>query len=240
MKEIDLEKYRLSWNRENSFGGEPLSGPELSEYLKRRSGGMTSAFRTWLFFDITVKSFLGLSFVVLLGLYHGNTITAVVCGVLALLTGYLVIMQVRTLGKIPGQEAYTSDIRNFLEKNISFLTASFTRSLHVNALNNPLLIASGLLFYILVKYEGARPMDLPDIMVFSLIAVVSYVIGFILQDRQFKFQIRQMEECLKELDEGELSVQRIKDHARQRRLILLLFIVILALGLAVMGYILTL
>ena len=75
------------------------------------------------------------------------------------------------------------------------------KSLYVGALSNSLIFLSGSLYYFYFKYGEIRPLDLTDYLVFGGAILIAYVLGAAVNLAAMKFQVRQLESCLQEIDE---------------------------------------
>lgn len=240
MKDIDLEKYKSAWGGEKSFDNRIISGLDPAIYLKRRSKGIVSSFRTGLIIDLVLKCILGASFVVLIFLYSMHPGIISVCGILFCLICYLIFSQFKTFADIPGQLTYSDDLRTFLEKGITFYRTKYYKSLYISASSSPLVFISGMFFYNYFKYAGVRPMDLTDFAVLGLFCLVAYVFSAFVHIKHFNIRINQMEKCLSELEEGELSELTVRKQIRQQRIMLLIAVLLLITGIAALVFILML
>lgn len=239
MKVTELDKYKDIWKDEKGFDRKILSDREVTGYLRKRSGSIRDSFRTGLLIDLVLKGILGISFLILTLLLPGTGVIQLLCGIMFLLTCYLIFMQIRTYFKLPGKRAYSENIKSFHEGIISFYRSRFIRSLHLSALSNPLIFISGMFYYYLFKYGMVRSMEAVDFIVLGIFCLAGYLLGFMAQRMQYNHRIRQMEECLNELNEGGLKEQTLKKQVRQNTLWIILFITALVIGLAALGIVLT-
>jgi len=240
MKDIDFDKYKSAWEEEKNFDMKILSESELSKYLKKRSKGITNSFRIGLIIDIILKIILGISSIFLIWLYSNHAGIITLCSILFALTCYLLLFQFKTYDRIPRQEEYSKNLRIFLENKIRFYRTKYFKSVYIIALSNPIIFISGILFYFHFKYSGVRSLDFIDFFVFSLICITGFILGALIQTKQYNFHIRQMEECLNELDDDGIYELILKKQVKQQKILLLIFIIILVAGLSALGYILIL
>ena len=239
MKEIELDKYKQKWGIEKGFDKKILTDQEITRHLRKKSGSITASFRTGLIIDFIIKGILGISFLILPLLFPGTAAIQLLCGIMFLLICYMIFMQIRTYFKLPGKSEYADDIKSFHEGIISFYRSRFILSQHLSSLSNPLIFISGMFYYSWLKYGMVRSMEAVDFIVLGIFCLAGYLLGFMAQKMQYNHRIRQMEECLNELNEGGLQVQTLKKQARQNTLFLILFISALAIGLAALGIVLT-
>jgi hypothetical protein len=238
METIDLDKYKASWKSEQSFENKPLSEADIQGFLKKRSGEISKLFRKGLIFDMVLKSVIGASFLVQILLFVE---TLKVIGMISfMLAGILagILFQRSMLRKIPAFDYAKQSLREVLEGKIGFYKNDFVRSLYVGALSNPFLIISGMLYYFHFKYEGIRPLEWEDYIVFGLIIIISFVLGAFTQIKQHHFHIRQLEVCLKEIDEDTLTQLTLKKQRQRRRQLFFIYLLAIVCGLLVLAYIL--
>jgi hypothetical protein len=240
MKDIDFGKYKSAWKEEKRFNDEILPEADIKKYLNRKSKSLTALLRSGLIIDMILKIILGSSFVFLVWLYSNNSKILALCLVSIILIGYLLFLQIKTYKQIPGQKEYSDSLRHFLESKIEFYRKKYSIAVYINALSNPFIFLSGMLFYFQIKYSGIRPLQVDDYLVFSLFCIAGFVLSAFVQVRQYNFQIKQLEDCLNELDENGLKALTLVKQKSQNRKVIIIFIIALILGLLAFGYIMTL
>jgi len=240
MNDIDLEKYKSAWKEEKSFNKETLTDSEIKNYLLKRSKGLTDSFKAGLILDNILKIILGASFVVLIFLFPGKFDILVLCVIAILLLFYLLWLNITTYRKIPRQEEYSGDMQNFLKSRIEFYRTKYLKTVYVIALSNPFVFLGGMLYYFYFKYGMIRPLQVEDIIVFSIFCIAGFALGAFIQVRQFNYQVNQLEECLKELQENGIDELAIRRHKKQKRTIMIIFMIALLTGLLLLGVLFTL
>ena len=238
MNNTDLEKYKSAWKEEKSFREAVLTDSEIRAYIVKRSKGLTASFKAGLLLDIILKIILGISFIALIVLFRGKIGIAGVCTGSLLILIYLLWSHITTYRKIPGQDEYSGDIQNFLKSRIDFYRTKFLKTVYVIALTNPFVFLSGMLYYFYFKYGIIRPLDIIDIIIFGTLCIVGFALGALVQVKQYNFQVLQLEECLKEFEEGEINENTLRRHKKQKRAILIIFIIALIVGLLLLGILL--
>ena len=144
--------------------------------------------------------------------------------------------QVSMFHKIPRSDYSTDNLRTILESKISYYTKKYFRSLYVSALSNSLFFISGILYYFHFKYGEIRSMGMQDYLVLGILVIVGFILGAFTQIRYHNFQIRQLEQCLTEIDENTFSELTVKK-ARNRRIYqLLMALLAIICGLLVLAY----
>lgn len=231
MNDSDLERYKAAWKEERSFNEATLSDTEIRAYIMKRSKGLTGSFKAGLVLDIILKMILGVSFIILMVLFNGETVITGLCTASVLLLIYLLWIDIKTYRQIPGQEGYSEDMQNFLKRRIEFYRTKYFKTVYVISLTNPFIFLSGMLYYFYFKYGVIRPLDTVDIIVFSLFCIVGFTIGAFAQIKQYNFHVNQMEECLREFQQNGINKYMVRKHKMQKRAILIIFIIALVAGL---------
>lgn len=238
MKKVDLAKYRQAWNEETRFNDKILQDDEIKKYLGRKSKNITASFRNGLIIDIILKIVLGASFILLIIFYLNNLRIISICAVSIVLIIYLLYLQICIIRQIPGQKEYSDTLYSLLESLINFYRNKFSRSVYINALSNPLIFLSGVLYYIQFKYAGIRTFEVEDFVVLSLICITGFLLGAFIQVRHYKFQIKQLEECLNELEGNGLQAMTATRQIVQNRKMLITFLIAFIFGLLLFGFLL--
>jgi hypothetical protein len=236
MKEIDIDKYRAAWKSEQSFEKKLLSEEDIQSFLMKKSREINKLFRKGLLFDIGFKSTLGISFIMLCLLFSGSM--GVIAVNLVLITGIVlsVFFQSSVLKKVSRADYAGDNLRMLLEKKINFSRDKYIRSLHIGALSNPLFVINGMLYYFYFKYGKVRPFDIDDYMVLGLVIIIAFVLGAFFQVKHHNFHIRQLEQCLSQIDEHTINQLTLRDQRIKRRNRILVFILAIICGLLLLAY----
>jgi len=236
MKSIDLDKIKAAWKNEKAFESFKLSEADIQGFLGKRSKDISQLFRTGLFMDLVLKSLVGISLIGILVIFRENLNLILV--VSAILLGLLgaIRYQWRMMGKIPEGNIPDPVIRTSLENKILFYHRHYKKALYVGALSNSLLILSGMLYYFYFKYGEIRPFQWDDYLVFGATMVLGFVIGAFVQIKQLNFQIKQLESCLKEIDEETISTITLRDQRNKKRRMIFIVLLALVCGLLLLAY----
>ena len=97
-----------------------------------------------------------------------------------------------------------------------------------------------MLFYFYFKYGVIRPLQVGDILVFSIFCIAGFALGAFIQVKQYNFQVNQLEDCLREFGLNGINEDTVKRHKKQKRTILIIFIIALIVGLGLLGILFTL
>jgi len=237
MIKIDLEKYRSAWKNEQSFDSQKLSNNDIRKFLQANSKNINKMFKTGLSIDIVLKSLLAISFAGLIVLFaNQHTVVLVNAALIALSIGGI-IYQVRTYQKVPKNKQPLQNIRTSLKSKIDFYNTRYIKSLFVGALSNSMFFLSGIMYYFYFKYSAIRPFQLDDYLVFGTAIILSFALGAFIQIKQHNFQISQLENCLKDIDEDTLDEYNIKKLKKQRIKNMIIAAISLVLGLLLLTYI---
>jgi len=236
MKSIDLDKIKAAWKNEKSFEAHRLSEAEIEGFLGKRSKDISQLFKKGLVFDIVLKSLIGLSLIGILVLFRTNLNVILLSSVILLGLIWAVRYQWKMIGGIPETDTTGPVIRITLEKKVNFYHHRFIRSLYVGALSNALLILSGMLYYFYFKYGEIRPFQWDDYLVFSTTILIGFALGAYIQIAQHNFQVKQLENCLQEIDEETLSTISLRDQRNKKWRMTLIFVLALVCGLLLLAY----
>ncbi|MEE4116044.1 MAG: hypothetical protein V2I37_07740 [Marinilabiliaceae bacterium] len=236
MTRIDIEKYKEYWKQDNPGSKELLSKEEIQGYLSGTSRNISTLFRKGLIADIILKMLCALSLVVLLLFYSGSNraMTAIVATLV--ITVLLIWYQVKSLKLIPGHDSFITDMRSSLQSRINYYYRRHIKSLLNGGLTNSILIIAGSLYYFYFKYGEIRAMETDDYIVFSSFILLGFLFGSLVQIYHHNFHIRQLKECLEEIDSDTISRQLISKQKNRRRRILWIAILAITCGLLLLSY----
>jgi hypothetical protein len=106
----------------------------------------------------------------------------------------------------------------------------------VGALSNSLFILSGMLYYFYFKYGEIRPFQWDDYLVFGVALLIGFALGAFAQVKQHNFHVKQLENCLQEINEDKISTYTIREQRNKKRRISLIFLLALVSGLLVLAF----
>jgi len=236
MKTMDMNSLKTAWKKEQGFENKKLSENDIQKFLQQKSRDITQLFRKGLTFDVVLKSLIGISLVGIMILYAGNQKMLFSMAALLVLLGWAIWFQWKMCRKIPRETASSPVIRTSLENRIRFYRKHYVKSLYVGSLSNVLIFVSGSLYYFYFKYGKVRPLDLTDYLVFTMAILLAFLVGALAQIAQHNFQVRQLESCLKEIDEDAMTVLTLKDQRNKRLRLIFIALTALILGLLLLAY----
>jgi hypothetical protein len=238
MKEINFNKYKAAWKSEQSFKKRTLSEEDIQSFLKKNSKAINKLFKKSLFFDIVLKSIIGVSFIIIAVLFSSNMIVLVTSMLMFAGIIMAISFQGRMLKKIPNVDYARDNLKKVLEISINFYKNKYRNSLYVGALSNSLFVISGILYYFYFKYGEVRPFETDDYIVSGIVIIISFIFGAYVQIKQHNFQILQLEVCLTEINENTLNDLTIKNQKVRRRKMFFIFLLAIICGLLVFAFIL--
>jgi len=239
MKTFNLETYRSAWKNESGFENRKLSEKEIQQFLKSKSKKIEYVFKTGIIMNLIYKFLLSVAFIVFLYVFRPNhlwfSIPLVLVSVCILAMAYLLHVYYR----IPNKFKPELDLKSNLSIYIRYYHKVFKKAIFVSAVSNPLFLIAGSLYYFYFKYGEIRPFALDDYLVFSAFIVISYALGAIVQLAQYNFQIGQMEDSLKEIDEETITKLNLKLRKKKRIRVLIIVSLAVVLGVLVFIYLLS-
>ncbi len=235
MKTINLDSIKAAWKNESSFEDHRLSELDIENFLSRKSKDISRLFRKGLIFDIVLKSIIGISLIGVFVLLRTNLSIMLISSILLLII-WTIRFQWIMIDRIP--EASTSDpvIRTSLENKINFYRQHFIKSLYVGALSNSLFILSGMLYYFYFKYGEIRPFVWDDYLVFGVTIILGFALGAYVQIAQHSFQIKQLENCLEDIDEDAMTTLTLREQRNKKRRLILIILLALICGLLLLAF----
>jgi hypothetical protein len=237
MKSTDLDTMKAAWKKEPGFEDKRLSEADIEVFLHSKSRNITQLFRKGLIFDVIFKSVVGLSLGGIIILFRANM--HIILGISAVLLAVIlaILYQWNMIGSVPENRDSEQVVRASLEKKVHFYHHRYIKSLYVGALSNSLLILSGMLYYYYFKYGEIRPFQLDDYLVFGAVIIIGYAVGAFAQISQHNFQVKQLENCLQEIDEDTLSSQTIREQQNKKKQLTRIFLLAILCGLILLAFI---
>lgn len=234
MKDVDLDKYKLAWKKQETFHKETLSDEEIKAFMHSNSKNIGKLFKNGLRFDMVFKSLLALSFLGLVYLFVENDRVLIFNGFWIAVCFVTIIFQYKVYRNIPEEEVGHNNIRFKLNNLIDFYNRRYLKSLFIAALSGTMMFLGGIMYYAYFKYGEIRSFEWDDYLVFGGGIILSFVIGAWAQISQHNFQIKQLESCLKDIDQDTINEHRIKAYENRRNKNLILFGVSFVLGLLIL------
>lgn len=231
MGQINLEEYKSAWKTEKSFSEEKLSVYQITKFMQKTSISISGLFRKSIFMDITIKILLIFSFGVLLVLYLNQNLILLINSMFILLTIFGIVVQIKTYKKIPDVKNADQNIKTLLYSYIDFYTKIFAPSLIISSFSSSLFFISGSFYYFYYKYGTIRSFQYDDYLVFGTIIVISFLLSAFIQNRNFNFHIRQLENSLAEIEQESINESKLAHFKKLNNRNLIVYSIILFIGL---------
>ena len=215
MENLDLNKYQLAWKKEKSFQAEKLSEIEIQNFMKSASK-IVGQYKRSIIFDIVFKSFLLISFIVLLFLLKNQSITTLTNSFFIFIAIFGIIWQTKVYKRVDKINVVNKHIKRSLRASIDFYNGQYVKSIFVSALSSTLFFLSGSLFYLYFKYGQIPSFELDDFIVLTIGIILSYGVSAFAQIKQNEHQIKALESCLVEIEENTLNASSIKKYQANR------------------------
>ena len=235
MKAIDLDSIKAAWKIERSFEDHKLSEADIQGFLSGKSKDISQLFRKGLIFDIVLKSVIGVSLIGAFFLLRANLSIVLISSIIMLVL-WAIRYQWLMIARIPKATASDPVIRTSLENKVKFYHQHFRKSLYVGALSNSLFILSGMLYYFYFKYGEIRQFTWDDYLVFGVTIIIGFALGAYAQISHHNFQVKQLESCLKEIDEESMSALTLREQRNKKRRLILIFLLALICGLLLLAF----
>jgi len=235
MRSIDLDALKAAWKNEESFEDQRLSEIDIENFLSSKSKDMSRLFRRGLIFDIVLKSLIGISLIGAFFLLKTNQPLMLISSILMLIL-WAIRYQWLMIARIPKSTVSDPVIRTSLENKVKFYRQHFKKSLYVGALSNSLFILSGMLYYFYFKYGEIRPFAWDDYLVFGVTIILGFALGVYIQITQHSFQVKQLEDCLQDIDEDAMTTLTLRDQRNKRRRMIFIILLALICGLLLLAF----
>jgi hypothetical protein len=241
MEQINLNKYIDSWKKNSNkvFKGKQLSDSEIKNFMNGKSKDITKQYRLGLIFDISLKSILSISLVILLIIWGSDIKVLAIGAVLLIINTVSMIIQSSFVKGLPKHNMSETDLRLLLESKINYYYTKYKKIIFIGGLSTPLIFLTGMLYYFLITYGYIRPFEIDDFIVFGSGVILSYVISIGVQFAQFKFYINQLKSCLNDIDEDTISQLTLYTSRNHKNRMIIAMILLVILGTLLLLYFLT-
>jgi len=235
MENLDLNKYQLAWKNEKSFQAEKLSEIEIHNFMKSASK-IVGQYKRSLIFDIVFKSLLLISFIGLIFLLKNQSIATLTNSFFIFIATFGIIWQIKVYKTVNKISISNEPLKRLLRAYIDFYNGQYVKSIFVTALSSTLFFLSGSLFYLYFKYGQIPYFELDDFIVLTVGIILSYGVSAFAQIKQNKYQIKQLESCLVEIEENTIKASSIKKYQTNRIKNILMIGIALIMGLLIIFY----
>lgn len=210
-----------------------LTKEHIAELSEKRNRNIYSTLEKWVIINLVFKLISIVGVFLIFILFNLDLGVKVINAGLILVLWVLLMIDMRTSQKIINLKAYSDNLNDNLSKLKTFFTSDFGVYNIFAGFVNPIFIFIGVEFYFMLKYGQMRKADSEDIVVLSIILLISYFIGrigSIILTKNLKSEIKTS--LLQFEDEKEASELLLKK-LRQKKLLNIVYLCILILGIIV-------
>lgn len=217
MEDMRLERI---WKEKNldAAAGIHYSREQISGLRKKRERQLTGSVKAAVITGLTIKFILLLAIVVFSILAFDISKLRYAISVLLIITLGIIIYDFYLLRLLSGINNYSDNIESRLVKLNDFLAVHFPVFQVENSLSAPIFVISGMFYYHYFKYSGFELRGVDDIIVFTLVTVISYAISFFATKYNLSSFRREALELLGAGEDSEAMIQyeerRKKNHRR--------------------------
>ena len=236
MESVDLNKLKKLWQNSEMTTDKELSERAIRKYIHGRSRSINEMFKKGLWTDIVFKSIILLSLLVLFFLYKDQSEILWINTMMSLLLLLSISYQYRVLKSVLEINQSEASIKQYIELLLAFYRTRFRKALYFVGISAPFFFLNAVFYYFYFEYGKVRTFDTEDLIVFSSAVVIAYLISTYSQLWQFNFQVSQLKEVLRDLNEGSFNALDIRDQKHKRFRLTLGFILAFILGILVLLY----
>lgn len=237
MDNNELEKYRKAWQNEAAFNAGSLTSGKIKQYLNRSLRDTRAYFFKGLVTDISVKSLLLVSLLLMGLIFPFQELPRYVLLFYTLLLIIGVSWQVWVIRRIPKPNGITAPVTAMLSGYLEFYYRFYSRSVFVGALSAPILFMIGSTWYFLIKYQNIPTFQLEDTLVFGTGIILSFGLSLLVQFKFNQFRIRQLEDTLQDAEENTLNEKHFTNQRAELTKSVILFGLLVVVGLAIFALI---
>ena len=231
---MEDDKLKNIWKKATGFPEKSkYTLAEIASYKQKKARDTNRNIRRGILVDIGYKAVIILGLIVHLFL-QGTKDSQVfwIIGGLILLTVVLVGINLQFIRRLDQLTESNSILEN-LQQKIAYLRTTYRPFLFLSPLSNFLFILTGFFFYYHFKY-GAIQMDPPweDPVLYGFL-ILGYLIGFWAALPFYRMHLRELEECLEDLDDQFMAGLKIREHQRRKLLYYIIGATLLLVGIVV-------
>lgn len=228
---MELEEIKKIWKQMDGVHQSKAYSPEeIDSFRKARSKDFTGWVRTSLNFDIVVKSIIGLACLVLLVLYLGQPLVAIICAILFAVILITIPIERKAIRKAHTLDVEDGSVQEILKKKVAYLKTMYFRIQMIQGLSNPLLVIAGALIYYKTTYNQVPVLDLVDWVVLISIVLISFFVTLPTTFGLYGYHLKTLQGCLGSFTDPDGWAREMKVFKKQRKVLSLLLGFLLVLG----------
>lgn len=212
---------------EKLYRKDNLSMEEINILQKKKSGDINQALKKDFWFDIVFKAIIAGAFFYTISIYAGNlTVVLFSSAMIAILAGSALYLYKQTR-RLKEMDQVGAELYRVLKDKLTYFKTAYRQAVRMLSLSSPMTVMAAILIYFHSKYNGFRPMEMEDWLVFGTIVLISYMLSYTVLNIRHRQYIRELEAYLGEIDENTLeSIKRNEKRAKRFQMILILLILL--------------
>ena len=234
MKTNDIKQIWKSANTDETTG-KRYSLSEIQDYRKKKSHQMsTSGFRA-IRFDIAFKGLIAAALLFLLVFQVTQPLYHRIIVILIFVTAVLLWLNFSYIKKLKAVKETDAVMKN-LKIKLRYFKTTFRNFIINSSLSNPLFVLTGFFFYYQFKYHEIK-MELPwNDPVMYLFLFVAFIISFGAQWGNYKNEVRELSETIRDLDDEKMATIKIEENRLRKKRSLFMYTILILLGLLIFLY----
>ena len=235
-----FERYSSSWKKadKGSISHQKYSENDINKFKMNKSMDFSRALNKTIWFDFMLKGLLLIGMLILAWFYHANTPILSALLILIGVSIYFIVKENAIRSEFDLIDDLSKELSAVLKEKIKFYTASFPKLKLMIAFSNALFVWIGSMFYYYSKYGYYRIEDIGDIIVSVIMLSLAFGISYYTLTFQYKYYIRELNECLSQLSDEQSAAITIKRQLWRKRVIMSIAILTIVVGVLLFAYIL--
>lgn len=212
-----------------------LSKEEINILQKKKSRDVNQALKKDFWFDIVFKAIIAGVYFYTISLYTGNVAVVLFSSaMIAVMAGSALYLYNQTK-KLKATRQVDAELYRVLKHKLTYFKTGYRKAVQLLSLSSPLTVMAAILIYFHSKYNGFRPMEMEDWLVFGTIVLISYMLSFTVLSIRHRQYIRELEAYMGEIDESTLESIRSNEKRSKRFQMILILLILLGVvaGMAV-------
>lgn len=235
------KKLKDMWNKAEQLSDAPgYESHRIEHFISGRSNSIARKVKNMIQLDIALKIVVAFVFIIDAVLYFNTLQVFAICLLGALALVPLIFFETRTMKQFTETADSSDSTKEQLSAMLTFLKTRFFTTLLSVASTYIFVFVAGTLVYFFVAYGYVRPLDLEDVVVFSVFILIGITMNYIVNRNQVKYHVKHLETCLSDLNDNVLEVvfQNIELQQKQDRTTKLLLGLAIVFGFVLLIFIL--
>jgi len=236
MKNNEFKHISDLWKKAEKNGGshKVYSEKDINEFKMKKSIDFSKALQKSILFDIAFKGLLIIAVVTLFSLFQSNVTMIIALIIVTGISGLFMYYENLVRKQFIDLDDYSRDLQTVLKEKVNFYNQSFPKVKWMVAFTNAFFVWIGSLFYYFSKYGYYRIESLADVIVSAIMILLAFGISYVALTFQYKYYIKELKECLFNLDDEQTAVMVIANQQRRKILFTIGAILAVLVGLALL------